>query len=160
MKIIKGDTVESQILSVDEILVRFSRKLHKTVVGIVTPYNVFNYVYSPLDGVILRHMFHSGGTIKSGMLYIENMPKEGVDLEASMYYGNSHKTEVLFSKRQFDMIEFDIGVISGFRLEIKIKSRNTEQLGGIWTSFLWTPEIKDCVVKQYLIDELNKDGVA
>jgi hypothetical protein len=155
MKIIKGSTLEDQITSIDEILVRFSRKLHKTVVGIITPYNVFNYVNSPSDGIILRHMFHSGGTINSGMLYVENMPKEGVDIVATMYYGNSHKTETLFNKKQFAMLEFNIGVISGFRLEIEIKSRNSGQLGEIWTSFLWTPEIKECVVKQYLIDELG-----
>lgn len=159
MKIIKGETLEKQMEHVDTILRRFSRRLHKTVVGVVPPCPISNYVQSPVDGVVLKYMFPTDGEITFAALYIENMPKSGVDVFVVVHFEETYKGDVLFAKGQLIPINIDMDVIAESRLTLTVKAnKDEEQVSGIWVSVLWTPGVKDSMIKQFLIDELDGIG--
>lgn len=156
MKVIKGETLEEQMKHVDTILKRFSRRLHKTTAGIISPYPISSYVQSPIGGVVLRYMFPISGKITLGALYIEGMPKSGVDIYAVVHLEETYKSEVFFTKEASILIEPDIDIVAGSRLVLSVRAKGEEEVFGIWTSLLWVPEVRDSVVKQFLIDELDK----
>ena len=156
MKIIKGETLEKQMKSVDVILSRFSRRLHKTTAGIVTPFPISNYVQTPLDGVILKYMFPAAGKILSGVMYIEDMPKGGIDLDIVMRRGKSSDSRSLLVEKNLTVIHPDIEVLTGDRLTISVVAKDGAQPDGIWISLLWEPKVSDAVVRKFLIEELDK----
>lgn len=158
MKIVKGKTVEEQIKHIDTILDRFSRRLHKTTAGIISPYPISNFVKSSSDRVVLRYVFPIDGMIPLGTLHIDNMPKSGVDIYVVAQAGDVHRSETLFTKRQFTVIRPDVKVAGGTRLTVSVVPRNGEDVSDIWISLLWVPEIRGTVVKQFLIDELDRMG--
>ena len=156
MKVIKGETLEEQMKHVDTVLKRFSRRLHKTVVGVIPPYPISGYVQSSIDGVVLRYMFPAEGRIILGALHIEEMPKSGVDVYAVVHLEDIHKSEVFFTKKASVLIRPDIDVVARSRLTLSVKAKGEEQVSGIWASLLWVPEIKDSVIKRFLVDGLDK----
>ena len=156
MKIIKGKTAEEQLKSVDTILTRFSRRLHKTVTGVITPYPISNYVQTPMDGVVLRYMFPVDGMIILGGVFIEDMPKSGVNVYAVIHAEEGHKSETFFVDRKSFLVKPNIDVSAGSRLVLSVIPKADEQVSGIWVSFLWAPEIKDGIIKRFLIDGLER----
>lgn len=160
MKIVKGDTVEKQIKHIDVILDRFSRRLHKNTIGIIPPHPISNCVsLLPTDGVVLRYMFPIDGSIILGALHIDNMPKSGVDVYTVAHVGDSPKSETFFTKKQLTIVKPDISVSAGTRLVVSVRVKDGEQVSGVWVSLLWVPEIKGTVIKQFLIDELERKGL-
>ena len=156
MKLIKGETLENQMRSVDKILDRFSRRLHKTATGIITPFPISNYVQTPADGVILKYMFPAGGKILSGVMYIEDMPKDGVDLYTVLWRNKASDSRSLFTRRNLTIVHPNIDVLMGDRLTISIVAKGGAEPCGIWISLLWEPKVSDAVVKKFLIEELDE----
>jgi len=155
MKIIKGGTLEEQMKSVDVILDRFSRRLHKTARAIVTPYPISSYVDTPIEDIVLKYMFPTNGTLKAGYMFVEKMPKSGVDLLIDIGIGELHRSEQTFTKKSPITIQPNISISAGSRLTVKVIPKE-EEVSGIWIAFLWAPDVKNVVVKEFLIDELNK----
>jgi len=156
MKIIKGETLEKQMKSVDVILSRFSRRLHKTAAGIITPFPISNYVQTPLDGVILKYMFPAAGKILSGVVYIEDMPRSRVDLCTVMWRGGTSDSRSLFIEKKLTVVHPGIEVLTGDRLTVSVVAKDEVQPSGVWISLLWEPKVSDVVVKKFLIEELDK----
>ena len=159
MKIIKGETLEKQMNHVDRILKSYSIRLHKTVTGIITPFPISNYSETSADGVVLRYMFPAYGKVTIGGMFVEDMPKHGVNVVATIYRGQAVDSKTFFSKRQSIIINPDIKVSAGDRMLIKVETVSSEEsVSGIWIAFLWTPEVKDSVVKELEINDLEKIG--
>lgn len=158
MKLIKGDTVENQIKHIDTILDRFSRRLHKTTAGVISPCLISNYVKSPDDGVVLRTMFPVDGKVVLGAMYVEEMPKAGIDIYTTISHGVGTRKESVFTKRQSTLVKPNVNVSAGSRIALIVRPRNEMKVYGVWVSILWVPNIKGTVVKQYIIDELEKAG--
>ncbi len=156
MKLIKGETLEDQIKSVDIILSRFSRRLRKTVTGIITPFPISNYVQTPVDGTVLKYMFPAEGKILSGVVYIEDMPKSGIDLYTVLWRGEAFDSRTLFTRKNLTVVHPNIEVIVGDRLTVSVVAKGGAQASGIWISLLWEPKVSDAVIKKFLIEELNK----
>lgn len=156
MEIIKGETLEKQMRSVDVILSRFSRRLHKTATGIITPFPISNYVQTPSEGTILKYMFPAAGKILSGVMHIEEMPKGGIDLYTVLWRGESSDSRSLFTKRNPTIVHPNIKVLTGDRLTVSIIAKGGAQPSGIWISLLWEPKVSGAVVMKFLIDELDK----
>lgn len=156
MKIVKGNTVEEQIKHIDIILSRFSRRLHKTVQGIITPFSISDYVESPINDSVFKFMFPVVGEISTALIYVENMPKNGVDVSVVLESnGGGSRTDQLFSKSNSISLDLNLNVKGGDRISINVVSKDPEPLIGVWSSILWTPEIKNATIKRFLIDALD-----
>jgi len=158
MKILKGETVEEQMKSVDTMLSRYSRRLHKTVKGIITPYPISNYIDVPIKDVALKYMFPIEGTLLIGHIYIEQMPEEGVDIFMVLGLEDKFKSEQIFTKENFVVMRPNLLIEAGSRLTVSVKPKGGSRVTGIWTALLWEPNVKETVVKKFLIDELDKVG--
>jgi hypothetical protein len=161
MKMIKGENLKKQMEHVDRILKQYSHRLHKTVTSVITPFPISGYSETPIDDIVLRYMFPASGKITTGGIFIDNMPKQGIDIITTIHQGDLVNSRIFFSKRQSVIIDPNADVSAGDRLIIKIKSVKSEEVvSGIWIAFTWAPEVKDSVVKQYLIEDLEKNEVA
>jgi hypothetical protein len=158
MRILKGSTLEEQMKSVDTILSRQSRRLNKTAKAIVTPFPISNYVDIPIDNVVMKYMFPADGTISVGYLCVEKMPREGVNLLMRIDIGELYREEQMFVKKSPLLIKPNISISAGSRLTVSVVPREGE-ISGVWIAFLWSPEVKNAVIKKFLIDELeNQKG--
>lgn len=158
---IKGETLEKQMEHVDRILKQYSHRLHKTITGVITPFPISSYSETPIDDVVLRYMFSAEGKVIVGGIFIDNMPKTGVDITTIVHRGDSVSSKTFFSKRQSTIINPDVDVKVGDRLIIKVETVKLEEVvSGIWTAFTWTPKVKDAMIKQFLIEDLEKNEVA
>jgi len=156
MKIIKGETLEEQMKRVDVILSRFSRHLRKTASGIVTPFPISGYTKTLSSEPILRYMFPAPGKVLSGVMHIEEMPKNGVDLYAVLHRDEVSNTRSLYTRKKLTIVHPKIEVITGDRLSLSIVTKGGDQAVGIWISLLWEPKVPDAVVKKFLIEELDR----
>ena len=156
MKLIKGDTTEAQIKHIDMILSRFSRRLHKTTAAVVSPTLVPSFKKKLDDDVCLSAMFPVDGTILVGAIYVGSMCKAGVDIHAVASGDFGSRKKSMFTKRQLTIVRPDIEVPAFSRVEIKMIPRDDGEVFDVWSSIMWAPEIRGAVVKQFVIDELNK----
>ena len=158
MKMIKGETLEKQMRHVDRILRQYSHRLHKTVTGVITPFPISGYSEAPIDDVVLRYMFPADGKITVGGLFVEDMPKHGVDITTTILQTSTQISNTVFSKKQSIIVTPNVKVSAGDRLIIRvIPVSNEETVSGIWITFLWTLAIKDSEIKQFLIKDLEKN---
>lgn len=156
MKFIRGDTEQARWEYVDRILSRFSRRLHKTVIGIIPPVPIHGYVDSSVNPV-LRFMFCASGKISKGLIHVNQMPKDGVDIHAAIENDLGVTTKSYFTKKNRMAIEPGINVFSGDRLIVKVVPHNSEEeVYGIWLSMLWVPLMSDSETKEQLIDSLDE----
>lgn len=154
MKLIKGATLKQQMNHVDRILKGFSGRLHKTVVGLVTPFPISSYSETS-EKPIIRYMFPADGKITAGGMCIEGMPKAGVSINITVCSGLECESKVVETKRQHVAISPNLEVKFGSRLIIKVDPVNDgDVVSDIWIAFLWVPAVKDTEVKQFLIDDL------
>ena len=156
MKLIKGETLESQMRSVDKILDRFSRRLRKTASGIVTPFPISNYVHTPSNGVVLNYMFPAAGKILFGAMHIEDMPKDGVDLYTVLWRDKISDSRSLFTRKGLTVIHPNIEVLMGDRLTVSVIAKGGAEPCGIWVTLLWEPKVSSAVIKKFLIAELDR----
>ena len=158
MKMIKGETLEKQIEHIDRILKSYSHRLHKTITGVITPFPISSYSETPIDNIVLRYMFPVDGRITVGGLFVEDMPKHGVDVTTTILQASTQISNTVFSKKQSIIVTPNVKVSAGDRLIIRVISVSSEEtVSGIWIAFLWTPEVKDSVIKQFLIEDLEKN---
>ena len=159
MKIIKGDSLEAQMEHVDRILKTYSKRLHKTVTGVITSFPISKYSKVPADDdTILHYMFPISGKITIGGMFVEGMPKQGIDITTIIYRGSAVNSNTFFSKRQSTVIEPNADIDAGDRLVIKVKAIKAEEIiSNIWIAFTWIPNIKDSEIKQFLITDLEKN---
>ena len=157
MDIIKGDTIEDKMKHLNVLLKRMSKKLHKTVTGIITPFPISGYIRDPVDNVVLRYMFPASGKVTVGGAYIEIMPKDGIDIYTNIHRGDSVLSNSVWTNKKYVLINPDVGILAGDRLVISVVPKGGE-VSGIWISFLWVPEVKDSEIKQFLIEDLERIG--
>jgi len=157
MKIIKGKTLEDQMNHVDRILKHQSRRMHKTTSGIITPFPISNYAESPIDDVVLRYMFPLSGKVTTGGLFIENMPRDGININITIHHDEGVDSKTTFSKRQNILINPEVKISTGNRLIVRIIPKLSGQIvSSIWIAFSWVPEVSDSVIKQFLIKDIEK----
>jgi hypothetical protein len=93
----------------------------------------------PEDGVILRHMFSSKGTILKAIVYIDEMGKEGVTVQASIA-GDDYRASFDFDTVKPSISELtDLEVVEGNRLTVSVIPKGQVVPRGIWVTILWKP---------------------
>jgi len=155
MKMIKGKTLEQQMQSVDGYLASWNRRIPKTIAGVITPFPISGYENNPADKVVLRYMFPVGGKITIGGAFFDTMPKDGVDIYLNIHRGDAINSTSVFVNTKTIIVNPNADVIAGDRVVISVVPKGPGEITGVWTSFLWVPEVKVADVKNFLIEELE-----
>jgi len=153
---LKNGSVDVKFKQIERILNRMSRKLHKTVIGVMPPIPIMSSVYAPNDdGTIGTFLLPGQGMITDVCMYVQNFEGEGpVEFEASI------KGEVVGAHTRFrtrknlNIQKLDMQVFPGDILTVK--TLTPERITGIWIAFLYQLKIDRKGTEKFLVDELLK----
>jgi len=152
---IKGDTPNEKFKHIEIILNRMSRKLHKTIIGVMPPVPIMFAVNEiPESGEIFSFLTPARGMITDICLLIgEFTDKELVSFEAMVKgpTGGMHTT--FATRKNLTISKIDLSVGPGDLLSLKTTS--PERIKGIWLSFLYQMGIEKAEQKTYLIEEFE-----
>jgi hypothetical protein len=157
-KVIKGNTPEEKFNSVDTILSRLMRRAVKTCSAIITPFPIFAYADAPTEDPIIRYLFPVGGTILKGYVFVDVMPKKGINIETTLLQADgSSMSRTFFTKKNMAVEDVMTDVVPGVRLEVSVSLVDLqESIGGVWLSFLWIPKVSNEIAMQFILDDLDK----
>ena len=148
---LKGNTPDERLNHVEVLLKHMKNKLHKTVVGIIPPTLVSNFVQEPAeDGLVLTAALF-GGKITKGLIVIRNMPKGGVKYILKTTRQNGILSRSMSSRKRVEVIDLNLELLIGDVIEFYVEGKAKN----IWVSFLWEAEVSDRRIEQALISGLE-----
>jgi len=154
---IKGDTVEKKFTHIERILQRFSRRLHKTVIGLIPASPIFGYCErSTKDPVVLRAIFPADGVITQAAMRAEKCGKNArvrVDVKS----GDEEFNKSFPLKTRAVVQEVDFPVKAGDSLEVWVVDISDDEKGssGVWVGFLYQVGMKDLASTKFLVDQFE-----
>jgi hypothetical protein len=153
---INGNTPDEKIQHIEKILNKMSRKLHKTVVGIMPPVPVMLSVDAPKeDGNIFTFLTPGKGTITDICLYVkEFIGNDPVKFEAESKSDVSGQMTSFITRKHIGVYALNLSVVAGSMLTLKTPT--PEKVKGIWLSFLYQMGIERAEQTKYLVSEFEK----
>ena len=147
---VKGESADKKFDSIERVLARFSRRLHKSIICAVPPSVISNYCAElPDDGIILRCIFPCPGKVKGVTLHytpINNDEKPTIDI----VFTDGKKTDAATVKA-FNPEINDVLVNNGTLMALKLNG----QVENIWVSALFIPTINASEKESLSIDQLD-----
>ena len=159
MEFVKGNTVEKQIESIDRVLQKFSRRLHKIVTCIVPPIPMSSFVKEPdEDGCIYKYVFLSDGVVKGGLVALDGVDEKikKFVLEIELRGGGREFKRKLELTKNPAFFEFSESVSKGDFLTVRVSE--SAQIGGAWTGFLYDVDPGASKVVKAMVDKLEEVG--
>jgi hypothetical protein len=153
---IKGETTEEKFKVIERTLQRFSRKLHRTVVGVMPPIPIFFEIESiPETGVVFKCLIPTSGVITNVCLYIREFEGKTTVPFRVESHGTSVGTFADFrTRKNLTVDEVNISVSPGDMLTFS--TTEPERVRGIWASFLFQMGIKDMKKEKFLIEDFER----
>jgi len=153
---VKGSTSEEKFASINQTLKHFSRRLHKTIIGVMPSIPVFGYVEDvPEDGVILRHLFLGKGRITRGYLCVEEyLDDKTVSFNVEIHGEVLGASYALDNRKTLLLVKPNLEVAAGDRLILRTEL--PPRIRKVWAGFLLDFGIGDMSKKPYLLDHFDK----
>jgi len=154
---IKGDTVEQKFTHIERILQRFSRRLHKTVVGLIPASPIFGYCESSAkDPIILRAIFPADGVITQAAMRAGKCGKNA-RVRVDVRSGDEEFSKSFPLKTKATVQEANFPVEAGDSLEVWVVdiSDDDEGSSGVLVGFLYQVGMKDLTNVKFLIDQFE-----
>ncbi len=104
----------------------------------VSPVPISSYCETPgEDGEVFRFLMPSDGTIISGTIVIEELPKEGVEVQALAEQQGGGMSIIASVEKAKRPVEMMMGTIlkTGDRITVRIMDK--AEVRGVWIGFLW-----------------------
>jgi len=154
---VKGRTTEEKFKSINTTLKHFSRRLGKTVVGLVPSAPVFEFVFIPSsDGVVLQRIFPVGGRITKSCVYVANREGKGptvFDVRLDFAEGMSSALHSFEVGREPLLFDLDTSIHGGDRWTLSV--REPEKIRGIWIGFLYEVDYRSLAREEFAIEQFE-----
>ena len=152
---IKGDTPEKKFEHIEIILNRMSRKLHKTVIGVMPPIPVIFQTEEPKeDGEIFTFLTPASGVITDICLLVkEYKDQTPVEFKASVEGRVQGSFGAFRTKKNLTIAKLGLEVHPGDLLRLTTDAA-PGQIHGIWLSFLYQIKTDKSSHMKYVADEL------
>ena len=151
---IKGDTNEQKFEYLEKVLNRMRRKLHKTVIGVMTPIPVMFSTEVPRgDGEIFTFLCPASGTITDVCMVVKEFDDQTpVEFIASVEGQTQGSSAKFRTRKNLTIVELNLQVKPGDLLTLKTSM--PDNIRGIWLSFLYQMGINKSAQANYIADEL------
>ena len=151
---------EKRIAFIERVVTRLTRRTRNRSSIAMTPYPISNCVTgSNVSGNILKYMFCATGKIGKLMLCLDVKPKDDAELIVLIRSRLSDRAETHLISSMRTELNLETVLKSGDRLVVSIKPLGEKTvIKEAWISFLWVPEVKEAKMKQFSIDELEREG--
>ena len=151
---IKGDTTEAKFAYIEKVLNRMSRRLHKTVIGVMPPIPVMFSTEVPKgDGEIFTFLCPASGIITDVCMVVKEFddqtPVEFIASVEGQTQGNSAKFK---TRKNLTIVKLDLLVKPGDLLTLKTSM--PDNIRGIWLSFLYQIRTNKSSQTKYIAEEL------
>lgn len=153
---LKDGTPEEKLVHVERILNRMSRKLHKTVIGVMPAIPIMFSIDEPKeDGEIFSFLMPAKGIITDVCLFVGKFDgSEIVEFEAEVRGPVTGAYARFGTKKNLTIHKASLAVSAGDRLSLRTVS--PEKVHGIWLALLYQMGIKESRKEVFLLEELEK----
>ena len=153
---LKDGTPEEKLIQVERILNRMSRKLHKTVIGVMPAIPIMFQIDEPKeDGEIFKFLLPCKGQITDVCMFVRKFDgSETVDFDASIRGPVTGAFARFSTKKNLTIQRANLDVLAGDMLTLTTDS--PEKVHGIWIALLYQMGIKESGKEVFLLDDLDK----
>ena len=151
---IKGKNSDEKFKHLERILQRFSRRLHRTVVGLVPSSPVFGFVANPAQNpVVLRAIFPADGIITKAAVFV-GKGKGTTEVVATIRFGPSVASHLFEVKKKALVEEVNFPVEAGAMLEVEVMEP-FENVANVWVGLLYEVSASNTSQIKIAIDQLE-----
>ena len=154
---LKGDTPDKKFKHLERITERMSRKLQKTVIGLLPASPVFGFCADPTSGSIMRAIFPSDGLITKIAVYFGRRAKENPEIEIIVEEMGSSGREVhvVPVPKKGIVAEVNYPIKAGTRVQANVVNP-TEEVGDVWVGFLYEVAMQDLTKNKIAIEQFER----
>lgn len=152
-QIIKGNTIEEKIKSIERVLWNYKARLSTKVIGIIPPIPIFeNLEVVGEDGIVTQKLFPLSGTIIRACMAIREYEGTGSVMFTIASQGVEKGSSSTFETRKHLLIE-DIGLIVEVGDLVTLRVDSPERVRGVFLGILFEVGMKDVKKEEFLIDQ-------
>ena len=152
---LKGDTPEKKFKHLERIIQRMSRRLQKTVIGLLPVAPILGHVNDPVnDPCVLSIIFPANGTITHAALRAQNASK-GTKLVIELTSGSEVISKTFTLKNVSVVEEVHYEIKAGDILEAFVETTE-EGSGQVWLGILYQIAMKDSVVTPIAVEQFEQ----
>ncbi|MBU2249567.1 MAG: hypothetical protein KKD77_22665 [Gammaproteobacteria bacterium] len=139
------------------VVARLARRVHKQVVSIIPPHVMSTCATGEdIRGDIYKAMLFKG-TITKGIVCFNKRPKNPIHIEIKILNNEIGFTKSYYVSKMRENVDLDIATIDGSMISVSVyPTVETDKLTEVWISLLWSPDVSNTKVKNYLIESLEK----
>lgn len=155
-RILKGKSVEEQLLHAEKALEQLSKRSGTKVIGAIPPAICSNFTSIPDEsGDLLRWIFPFGCKIMKGVLYVEEfVDKEPVRFVASVDNEFNSSSQVFDTRRNLNLFDINVDIQVGSRL--RFYTLSPERVKNVWVAFSYECPYRDLRKDEYAIEEFER----
>ena len=148
---------KKRLTRIEKAITRMTSRLHKTVVGIISPQPISTCVSGEdVRGDILKGLLFKGSLGKCIIVFNEK-PRAMICVEIKTLSKLGGATKTIYTNVSMSTHDIDIELEDGSMVVVSVHSMDDKyKIKEIWISALWTPNISNTKVKQHLIDKLEE----
>lgn len=149
-------SLETRVKRLETQVRRMSKRLHKTVIGVIPPVVISRYVETvPENGIILKEVSPTNARLTKSVLVVDSYEgKDQVEFRFEVEGAGGGSAAKFMTRRALTIEKLDLQIEPGTKLILRVME--PERVGQVWIGVLIEPEVSDSQVKRYLIDELER----
>jgi len=150
----KKNSIDERLSRVEATVKHLSRRLHKTVLGVIPPTLINVYVHKPMeDGTILTAALVDG-KIKKGLMVVKKYLVTGkVEFTCKLTRPDGEFFTSFKTSKLWEEIDLDIDVEIGDVFDFSVSDPNAVE--GIWVTFLFDATMENKKIVKQLRDQLE-----
>lgn len=150
---------EKRISFIEKVVQRLSLRTHKTTLGIIPPQVISECVSGEdVRGNVIKQMLFKGSLSKLIVAFKEK-PKSLICIEVNCLNEDNGRTRTFYTEKIKDILDINIDTIDGGMVTVSIHPTDDQyKITEVWLSMLWNAHVSNSIVKQHLIDNLEKEA--
>lgn len=150
--------MEDRIKKLEKISERLIRRSQKVAKAIIMPSPISGGVSNVVGGEIaFEFMSPCKGTISNAVVKICSKPEGNPFAEILIIKGINTQKQIISIDKELVIFPMSVDVDAGDLVSALIVASVEHPINQAWVSMLWTPTVSDAKVKQFLIDELERN---